>query len=153
MKSDLSVKIKKLQNEDLSDFIELVRLFEEVFELKDFKIPDLKHLQRLFDREDFHVFVAKSKGLVVGGLTVYILEQYYSTKPSAYIFDLAVDTKFQGRGIGISLIAAATSCYEEKGFEEVLVQADQIVDYGIDFYRKTIPTKWEEVRHFYYQLN
>ena len=75
MKNDLSVKIKKLQKEGLSDFIELV-------------------------------------------------------KP-----------------------ICSGSGNENRGFEEVFVQANEIDDCAVAFYRKPNPTKEEEVLHFYYQLN
>ncbi len=152
MKSEISISVRKLKNEELSDFIDLIRLFEDVFEMKDFKIPDSAHLQRLLKLNNFHVFVATSKGSIVGGLTTYVLEQCYSEKTIAYILDLAVDTKLQRRGIGRKLIAATNSYFENKGFEEVFVQADRIDDYAIDFYQKTNPSKEEDVIHFSYQL-
>src|SRR5688572_28261592 len=98
------VLIKRLQKGDLNEFVDLVNLFEEVFEMKNFSIPDAKHLQNLLNRSDFNVFVALKNDIVVGGLTTYVLEQYYSEKPLAYIYDLAVDTNFQRHGIGKRLI-------------------------------------------------
>lgn len=153
MKKDSSVIIEKVNNENLTDFIDLVRLFEIVFEMKDFKMPDSKHLENLLSRSDFEVFVAKSSDKVVGGLTTYVLEQYYCKKPLAYIFDLAVETNLQRQGIGKKLVKVTNDYYKNKGFEEVFVQADRIDDYAVDFYRKTNPSKEEEVLHFYYKLN
>lgn len=150
---DKLLKIDRLGKDDLTRFIELIRLFEAVFEMKDFSIPNSKHLQKLLSQSDFFVFVAMIKNRVIGGLTSYVLEQYYSEKPLAYIFDLAVDTDLQRQGIGKKLIAAANKFYKEKGFEEVFVQADKVDDYAIDFYRSTKPTEEEQVVHFYYTLN
>lgn len=145
--------IERLGKDDLSRFIELIRLFEVVFEMKDFKLPDSKHLLRLLHDDAFFVFVAIVGNRVVGGLTSYVLNQYYSEKPLAYIFDLAVETALQRQGIGKQLIVAANQFYKERGFEEVFVQADKIDEYAIDFYRSTKPTDEEQVVHFYYQLN
>lgn len=147
------VKIKRLLEGDLNEFVDLVKLFEEVFEMKNFSIPDKRHLQNLLNRVDFHVFVAFKNDMVVGGLTTYVLEQYYSEKPLAYIYDLAVDTHLQRQGIGKKLIAEANKFFREKGFEEVFVQAEKVDDHAIDFYRKTNPSGEEQVVHFYYTLN
>ena len=99
------------------------------------------------------VFIASSEDKIVGGLTVYVLEQYYHIKPLAYIYDLAVTASFQRKGIGKKLIDAVNNHCREQGFEEVFVQADKIDDYARDFYRKTRPTNEEDVSHFYYTLN
>jgi aminoglycoside 3-N-acetyltransferase I len=151
--TDNPVEIYRLGKNDLNRFIELIRLFEAVFEMKNFSIPASKHLQHLLDRNDFFVFVALTESTVVGGLTSYVLEQYYAEKPLAYIFDLAVATKLQRQGIGKKLIAATNDFYREKGFEEVFVQADKVDAYALDFYRSTQPTEEEQVIHFYYTLN
>ncbi len=147
------VKIKRLLEGDLNEFVDLVKLFEEVFEMKNFSIPDKRHLQNLLNRIDFDVFVAFKNDMVVGGLTTYVLEQYYSGKPLAYIYDLAVDTHLQRQGIGKKLITEANKFYREKGFEEVFVQAEKVDDHVIDFYRKTNLSGEEQVVHFYYTLN
>lgn len=146
------MEISLIAADELDDFIGLVKVFEEVFEMKDFRLPDRQHLQRLLGRENFIALVAKENAKVVGGLTVYILEQYYNEKPLAYIYDLAVLEEYQRKGVGKELVAYITNYCRERGFEEVFVQADKIDDYAIDFYRKTKPTAEEDVSHFYYTL-
>lgn len=153
MSIEVPVKIKRLEERNLTEFVELVKLFEDVFEMKDFSIPDSNHLQNLLSHNNFDIFVALLDNKVVGGLTTYVLEQYYSEKPLAYIYDLAVDTNLQRHGIGKKLIAETNKFYKEKGFEEVFVQADKVDDYAIDFYRKTNPSEEEQVVHFCYTLN
>jgi aminoglycoside 3-N-acetyltransferase I len=147
------VKIERLKKGDLARFIELVRLFGVVFEIKNFSIPDSGYLKSVLSRSDFFVFAAMLEGKVVGGLTTYVLMQYYSNKPLAYIYDLAVDANLQRQGIGKKLILATNQFYKEKGFEEVFVQADKVDEHAIDFYRSTKPTEEEQVVHFYYTLN
>lgn len=153
MQIDGSIQIKRLQEGDLNEFIDLILLFEEVFEMKNFSIPDSRHLKNFLGRNDFEAFVAVKNGSVVGGLTTYVLEQYYSKKPLAYIYDLAVGIKFQRQGIGKELIAETSRYYTGRGFEEVFVQADKVDGHAIDFYRKTNPTEEEQVVHFYYTLD
>ncbi len=148
----MNVEIKKLTSEDLSQFKELVFLFEDVFEMKAFTIPDDEHLQNLLSKKDFFVFVAVSENKVVGGLTSYTLEQYYSKRPLVYIYDLAVKTSFQRQGIGRLLISAITDYCKQMDMEEVFVQADEADYHVLEFYRGTGGNP-EKVVHFNYPLN
>lgn len=147
-----TVTFKKLDKDHFERFIEVIRLFEDVFEMERFSIPGSSHLRILLSKKNFFVFAAFSENKVVGGMTAHVLDQYYSEKPLAYIYDLAVDKNYQRQGIGKKLIAELNSYCTEKGFEEVFVQAYKVDDYAIDFYRSTGPTKEEQVAHFCYIL-
>lgn len=147
------VNIKKLEPQDLDKFIELIRLFEDVFEMENFTMPPARHLEELLGRNDFYVFVAFVDNRIVGGLTAYMLEQYYALKPLAYIFDLAVARTYQRKRIGKKLIQAINEFCRKEGFEEVFVQADRIDAHAVDFYRSTRPSEEEDVIHFYYLLD
>jgi len=149
----MELEIKKLDDKNIDEFINLIRVFEDVFEMKNFSMPDTKHLLHILQKKDFMVFVAVKENQLIGGLTAYTLEQYYSKKPLAYIYDLAVLTKYQRQGIGKKLIAAINNYCATQGYEEVFVQADKVDDYAIDFYRKTSITAEEDVIHFYYKLD
>lgn len=145
--------IKKLNKSDLPEFIQLLTVFEDVFEMQNFVRPPLEHLQDLLADDTFMVFVALDEELqVVGGLTAYTLTQYYSTQQLVYIYDLAVAADWQRKGVGTRLINAINAYCKNTGTEEVFVQADKIDDYALDFYRKTNPTAEEDVSHFYYKL-
>jgi aminoglycoside 3-N-acetyltransferase I len=149
----MDVEIKKLASQDIDKFIDLIRLFEEVFEMKDFRMPDVGYLQQLLEKDSFFVFVALTdKYQVVGGLTSYTLEQYYAVNPLVYIFDLAVKTEFQRKGIGKKLMSGITAYCKEIGAEEVFVQADEIDEHALEFYHSTggVP---EKVVHYTYPLN
>jgi aminoglycoside 3-N-acetyltransferase I len=147
----MSFHIQRLQSSDLPLFTSLIRLFEAVFEMKDFSLPSEAHLQQLLAKPDFFVFVAIQEGRVVGGLTSYLLHQYYATAPLVYIYDLAVATEYQYRGIGKELIASNNRYAKEIGAETVMVQADIADDYALTFYRATGATG-QEVIHFEYPL-
>jgi len=146
------MEIKKLTPNDLTRFIELIKVFEVVFEMENFQMPPREHLAKLLAKPDFMVFVVIQDNVVIAGLTIYTLEQYYATKPLAYIYDLAVKTSLQRQGIGQRLIKAVNTHCKDLGYEEVFVQADKVDDYALDFYRKTKPTEEEDVSHFYYNL-
>ena len=144
--------IKKLRADELIQFKELISLYEDVFEMNAFTLPTDQHLGELLAKSDFHVFIALQDDTIIGGLTAYTLVQYYSTKPLAYIYDLAVSRSYQRKGIGKDLIEATKLYFQQQGYEEVFVQADKADSYAIDFYRKTNPTEEEDVSHFYYTL-
>lgn len=151
IQQQMDIKIKKLSRHDNAEFISLIKVFEEVFEMKDFSMPDEKYLQQVLAKDDFFVFVALHENEVVGGLTSYILHQYYSTQPLVYIYDLAVKIEFQRQGIGKRLIACNNNYCKDINVEVVMVQADEVDAYAIDFYRSTGGTG-EKVIHFDYKL-
>jgi len=146
------VKISKLNKIDIEKFKELIHLFENVFEMVDFKMPEKSHLQKLLESDSFIVFVALSGEKIVGGLTAYVLQQYYSLRPVAYIYDLAVSNNYQRQGIGKMLVADINDYCKSSGIEEVFVQADEIDKHALDFYHST-GGKAEKVVHFTYRLN
>ncbi len=147
----MKIKIEKLGANDIFKFSELIRVFEDVFKMKDFKIPDETYLQQLLEKDDFFVFVAILNNKVIGGLTSYIMQQYYSKSSLVYIFDLAVKTEFQRKGIGKGLIEENNNYSKRIGAEAVMVQADEVDDYAIEFYRSTGGTA-QKVIHFDYML-
>ena len=133
----MNLDILKLSDQDLDDFVGLIKVFEDVFEMENFIIPNQKHLQRVLDNQNFIVFTAKIENKVIGGLTVYVLEQYYSAKPLAYIYDLAVLTEFQRQGIGKLLMSRLTDYCKQNGFEDAYVQAETDDVQAVNFYRTT----------------
>lgn len=148
----MKVEIKILQQNNIDEFNELISVFEDVFKMEFFERPGRSHLEKLLNRKNFFAVVAHAEKKIIAGLTVYVLDQYYSEKPLAYIYDLAVMTEYQRKGIGKKLIGFTIEYCRQKGFEEIFVQADKVDDYAIDFYRSTKPTNEEQVVHFYYKL-
>lgn len=76
-------KIQVLNSNDLEEMYELISIFEDVFEMKNFVRPNKIHLQNLILKDTFIAAVAKVDNRIVAGLSVYVLDQYYSTKPLA----------------------------------------------------------------------
>lgn len=150
--SKMETEIKRLTSQDIDDFIELIKVFEEVFEIKNFAMPAKEYLQRTLSNENFLASVAKRDGKIIAGFTAYHLDSYYSEKPLAYIYDLAVLSAFQRQGIGKKLIAYFIQYCKEKSFKEVFVQAEEGDDHAIEFYRATKPTREAKAIHFTYVL-
>ncbi|MGC4232095.1 MAG: GNAT family N-acetyltransferase [Niabella sp.] len=148
MKQEIEISV--VQN--IGELNALISVFESVFEMANFKRPDTVYLENLLRKNTFFGVAAKTNGKIIGGLTVYVLDQYYSAKPLAYIYDLAVLTDFQRQGIGKKLIAYTNDYCQQKGFEGVFVQAEKADGYAVDFYRLTNPTDEMQVVHFFYDF-
>lgn len=147
----MRTEIKKLDSRDLGRFKDLLRVFEDVFEMEGFTMPGDRYLQQLLERQDFFAYVALQDNQVAAGLTAYMLQQYYSALPLVYIYDLAVKREFQRQGLGKSLIKSVTDYSKEIGAEEVFVQADEPDVHALEFYRST-GAREEKVLHFSYPL-
>ena len=145
--------IHRLGRDDLDRFTAVIRLFEAEFGMAGFRLPPPAHLQSCLEDPHFWVFAALRAGQVVGGLTAYVLRQYYVERPLVYVYDLAVATAWQRQGIGQHLMTAVQEAAREAGCEEVFVQADQDEPHALGFYRSTRPTEEEAVAHFYYVLH
>lgn len=146
------IRIQKLGPKEITNFIELILIFEDVFEMEEFNLPNELHFQNLLSKEDFIVFVATKDNKVIAGLTAYILPQYYSAKPSVYIYDIAVQTDFQRNGLGSDLLKELNHYCKDKGMKEIFVQADLEDDHAIEFYRANGGSPMSVV-HFTYLLN
>jgi aminoglycoside 3-N-acetyltransferase I len=145
------IEIQKLGSYQIDEFIKLIDVFEEVFEMQHFEAPGIKHLEELLQKDDFYVFVAVSEGTIVGGLTAYSLTQYYSEAPLVYVYDVAVSEKYQRKGVGKKLMRGINDYCKEMGVEEVFVQAEDADEHALDFYRST-GAQSLKVTHFYYPL-
>jgi len=147
----MEISIQQLLPHDISVFAGLLRVFEDVFEMKDFSLPDDAWLSTLLHQKEFTVFVAKDGDTVIGGLTAYVLKSYYAESSEVYLYDLAVATSFQRKGIGRELLLALTGFCRQNNFREFFVQASEGDTHALEFYRSTggIP---EKVVHFNYPI-
>jgi aminoglycoside 3-N-acetyltransferase I len=147
----MTLELKKLNSQDLPQFKELLHLFEEVFEMGATPLPDDGYLNRLLSKETFMAFVAVMDQQVVGGLTVYTMEQYHEAGTLAYIHDLAVKTEFQRKGIGKRLLESLSDHCRTIGINQIFVQADDTDAHALEFYQSTGGEEGRAVG-FYYHL-
>ena len=148
----MDIEIKKLSSQDLDDFTELIKIFEVVFEMDNFKMPGNKHLQSLLSKPDCVTLVAKCDNKVLNKLTTYILHSYYSAKPIVYIYDIGVSAGYQRKGIGTKLVTYLTNFCKENGFEEAYVEAESDDAQAISFYRTTSFSNELQATHFTYSF-
>lgn len=64
----MDIEIQILTHKDTDCFSELIKVFKEAFEWKNFFPPTNTHLQRLLNNESFLVLVAKTNHNLIGGL-------------------------------------------------------------------------------------
>ena len=147
----MNITIKQLKPEDIVEFIGMLQLFEDVFEMKEHQIPYEGYLSKLLSRADFIVYIALHNDAVVGGLTAHVLPSYYFQSSEVYVYDLAVKTTFQRKGIGRKLLRALTAYCELHHYKEFFVQADEPDTHALEFYRSTGGIA-EKVVHFNYPI-
>ena len=70
-------EIKIIKPDELDQLLDLISVFEVVFEMEHFKRPNETYLKSLLKRDNFFAVVARTDGKIIAGLTVYILHQYY----------------------------------------------------------------------------
>lgn len=89
----------------------------------------------LLRRGDFWALVAAEDGVVVGGLTAHVLPMTRSRSSELFLYDLAVETARQRRGIGRALVEEALALAERAGIRTTFVPADDEDTHALDFYR------------------
>lgn len=149
----MDIEIKILKTQDTNDFVELINIFNDVFEMDSLEIPESKYLENLLSKPDFKVLTAKHDNKVIGGLTVYVLHNYFSTRPIAYIYDVGVIADYQRKGIGKKMIAYLTKYCEENGFEEAYVEAETADIEAANFYKTTSISSILQTTHFSYSFD
>lgn len=147
----MNITLKKLSNLDSKDFIALLKIFEEAFEMENFVVPNEKYLQNILNKTDFMVFVVLLENQVIGGLTAYHLQSYYEQSSEIYIYDLAITTEHQRKGYGKMLISYLKDYCKTNDIEEIFVQAAAEDTHAIDFYHKTAGIA-ADVIHFSYPI-
>ncbi|MFY7899911.1 MAG: GNAT family N-acetyltransferase [Chitinophagaceae bacterium] len=145
------MEIKILGNNDVEDFKKLIEIFQVVFE-HTIALPSENHLFEILSNKDFKVFVVIVNGHIIGGATVYILQNYYN-KPVAYIYDLGISITYQNKGFGTALMQEVGNYCRDNNFMEAFVQAETNDIDAIRFYRKTNHTIEMQATQFIYSFN
>jgi aminoglycoside 3-N-acetyltransferase I len=126
------------------------KLFAEVFEDEanyQSKLPSPEYLAAWLKDEKNIALAAEIDGEVVGGLVAFTLQKFEQERTEIYIYDLAVSTAFQRRGIGRSLVNAVCKLAKQMGSSAVFVQADE-GDEAIKFYESLNPLENLKTRSF-----
>ncbi|MDZ4710175.1 MAG: GNAT family N-acetyltransferase [Saprospiraceae bacterium] len=100
-------------------------------------MPDPPYLLNLLSKLEFICRAAKYEGQVIVGVTVYILPNYYSTKPIAFAYDMGIRYDFQRKGIRKKLIGRLVQYCRENDFDHAFVEAETEDIHAVNFYRST----------------
>lgn len=150
MKAKIDFEIIQLKTGDLDRFVELVKLLNTVFEETN-DIGSSKQLNRLLGKSDFHAIAVIENKQIIGGLTAYELERYYTDKSELYIYDIAIKKERQKQGIGKALIEFVKDHSTKNDLEAIFVQAHSDDEPAVRFYEATIG-KGEKVDNFIIDL-
>jgi GNAT superfamily N-acetyltransferase len=112
----------------MTDLPEVLRLYAQPA-LDNGKVVSLLEAERLFERiahyPDYKIYVAVCKGNVVGTFALLIMDNLgHMGAPSAVIEDVAVDPRWQGRGVGKMMMKHALQICGEKGCYKVALSSN-----------------------------
>jgi aminoglycoside 3-N-acetyltransferase I len=139
-------KIVRLKMPEVDLFQELVQLLNAVFEEGN-TVASKNQLKKLLSKSNFHAVAAIKGNKIVGGLTAYELERYYTDKSELYIYDIAIQAELQKQGIGKALINHLKEYATQNEIEAIFVQAYSEDKQAVKFYESTIG-KGEKVNDF-----
>jgi aminoglycoside 3-N-acetyltransferase I len=145
-----NLKISRIRKDDVERLAELVELLNEVFEEPN-RVGSKRQLKKLLRNPSFHAIVAIKEDKIVGGLTAYELDSYYTDKSELYIYDIAVKTELQNQGIGKKIIQYLKEYSTKNEIEGIFVEAHSEDEQSVKFYESTFG-KGEKVDHFNFEI-
>ena len=148
---DETFKIKRLGQEDIATFRELIYFFREVFEMEKQPAHSASHLMQVLQNPSFFAYAITSGNEIAGGLSAYELPSYYNEGAEIYIYDIAVKPSFQRKGLGKQLIATLKEHCSKNNLQVIFVEAHAEDEHAIEFYHSTGGIG-ENVVHFNYYI-
>lgn len=142
--------ITHLSPTNSSELHSLLTLYQKVFSME-VQSPSAKYFQELLQRPEVQFGIATEGEQIIGGYTIYILPSIYRTQPDIYLYDLAVDTDWQGHGIGKALISHLKTYAKEVSARSIYCSADIDSVQGNEFYQRNDFEK-ESVNEYRYTL-
>ena len=131
---DRRAAVRRLEIGDVSLAKQLFALFAAVFETDHTEVSN-DYAAELLARPEVWAYAATLDDVVIGGLTAHTLPMTRSESAEIFLYDLAVDTSAQRRGIGRQLIARLVADAAATGIDVVFVPADNDDTHALDFYR------------------
>jgi aminoglycoside 3-N-acetyltransferase I len=128
------VRIERLTSADSSSAKKLFTVMAEVFGEGTAPLDDA-YIVRLLDNDAFWAFAAFQSDNIVGGLIAHLLPMTSAERSELFIYDIAVRSGDQRKGIGRQLVGALRKEAEKKGIEVMFVAADNQDLHALDFYR------------------
>lgn len=131
---DAALQIRRLRSRDLDLARRLFVMMASVFGESCESLSD-DYLNGLLSRADFWALCVTESGEVIGGLTAYALALTRAETEELFIYDVAVRTDHQRRGVGRALWAALQAEASAAGIEVLFVPAETVDVHALEFYR------------------
>ncbi len=129
------MRAKRLTSEDRELAKEMFALMAEVFAEDHEPLGDA-YVDRLLRREDFWAVAAfTDEGEIIGGMTAHTLPMTRAEASEIFIYDIAVQTAHQRKGVGRLLMTELRREAASLGVRDVFVPADDEDRHALDFYR------------------
>jgi aminoglycoside 3-N-acetyltransferase I len=109
-------------------------LMAEVFGVRAEELSDA-HVEGLLADHRFWAVAAFEGDEVIGGVTAHTLPMTSGPTSALFVYDVAVRTDQQRRGVGRELIRVLRAEAARLGIDEVFVLADDEDAHALDFYR------------------
>jgi aminoglycoside 3-N-acetyltransferase I len=145
------IQIRRLRSTDLIRMKELILLFNTVFKSNHPQTASDKNIGILLAKQEFVVYAAFHKEIIVGGVTAYELGMYDSEQPELFLYDIAVKVEFQRQGIGKTLLIELKKHCKERKIRLLFVAADKGDSHALKFYAES-GGQGNEVVHFNYPI-
>jgi aminoglycoside 3-N-acetyltransferase I len=128
------MRTQRLTSDDRERAKKLFVLMAEVFSEHCEHLSD-GHLDRLLDSGDFWAIAALDGDEIIGGITAHTLPMTRMESSEVFIYDIAVRTGHQRKGVGRRLVQALCEAAADIGIQNVFVPADNQDVHALDFYR------------------
>ncbi len=109
-------------------------MMAEVFEEGCEQLSDA-YIDRLLAREDFWAIAAWVDDQIVGGVTAHTLPMTRTASSEVFIYDIAVRSDYQRKGVGRHLITELLESAIACGIRVLFVPAENDDPHALDFYR------------------
>lgn len=106
----------------------------EVFE-EECEVLSDGYVDRLLAREEFWAIAAFDDDQIIGGVTAHTLPMTRTETSEMFIYDIAVRSDHQRKGVGRHLVADLQDRAAASGIRELFVPADNDDVHALDFYR------------------
>ena len=128
------MRLKRLTAGDREPAKVLFTLMAKVFDEGSEELSD-GYVDRLLGREDFWAIAAFVDNDIVGGITAHTLPMTRAQDSEIFIYDIAVRSEHQRKGIGRRLVEELRAQAASMGITDLFVPADNEDAHALDFYR------------------
>jgi aminoglycoside 3-N-acetyltransferase I len=127
------IEVQRLTGADVAVAQVTFDLMAAVFETPSVTASE-HYLAELLSSKSFWAFTAQSDGLVVGGLTAFVLPMARTEASELFIYDLAVRPSHQRSGVATLLMETARQAARAEGIDDVFLFAEDEDEDAVAFY-------------------